>query len=255
MNKIPPEIDVAAIIARLDRSNPEALLKSIAEELAGLHQAHRSLLARMHALEVTETFYDQIAAEQRQLAFESLPRSVTVDAAFSLATDSGFYHIEYDERGAPYRWTGPEPTFTVEVMVDRAVPAKLRMHYIHVHSRDADHTVQCYVDGEPLKTVMFRSDGEFEVHGELPARDVAGGTVLTFVSPGVSPAGIFDESQDIRQLGLAFRWLRIDPIEIEAWEGVGDNGSEDMEESQREPRHHRPSGKIRRRTSSVANRR
>lgn len=253
VNKLPPETDAGAILSRLDRSTPDALLKSLAEEFVRLYQAHRSLLARMHALEVTETFYDQIAADQERIAMKLLPRSVTVEAAFSLAAESGFYHLEYDERGTPYRWTGPEPTFTLDVMVDRTRPTQLRMRYLHIHSRHADHTVQCYVDGEPLDVTMVQNDGEFEVHGELPTRDTAGGTVVTFICPSVSSPGIFDESQDIRQLGLAFRWLRIDPLENDSWSQ--DAEGETSLEVGKEMRPQRPAPRSRRRASPVAGRR
>ena len=76
-----------------------------------------------------------------------MPPSVIIDAAFSLSVECGFYYLEYDENGTPYRWTGPEPSFFFEVLVDRKAPANLRMHYSHIHSKEVEQFVQCYVDG------------------------------------------------------------------------------------------------------------
>lgn len=211
MNNIPFDTDVATILARLDRSNPDALLKSIAGELLRLNNAYLDVVARMHAFEVTQTIHDQIAASAEPKTFSSMPPGVVIEAAFSLSVESGFHHLEYDVLGVPYRWTGPEPVFFFEVFVDRQAPAAVRMHYSQIYSLEGGYPVQCYVDGEEIETSLVEIAGEFEVHGLLPSRDFVGGTVISFVCPKVASPAVVEKSKDERQLGLAFRWLRIDP--------------------------------------------
>ena len=211
MNKIPLDTDIATILARLDRSNPDALLKSIAGELLRLNNAYHSVVARMHAFEITQTIHDQIASSVEAKTFASLPPAVVIEAAFSLSAEAGFHHLEYDPHGVPFRWTGPEPVFFVEVLVDRKGPATVRMRYSQIYSLEGGYAVQCFVDGEEIETALIENDGEYEVHGLLPARDFVGGTVISFVSPSVASPALVAQSQDGRQLGLAFRWLRIDP--------------------------------------------
>lgn len=211
MTNIPLDTDIATILARLDRSNPDALLKSIAGELLRLNNACLSLVARMHAFEITQTINDQIAASVEAKTFAALPPAVVIEAAFSLSAEAGFHHLEYDPHGVPFRWTGPEPVFFVEVLVDRTAPATVRMRYSQIYSLEGGYAVQCFVDGEEIETSLVEVDGEFEVYGLLPARDLVGGTVVSFVSPSVASPALIAQSQDGRQLGLAFRWLRIDP--------------------------------------------
>jgi len=112
LDKLSLDTDVDKILARLDRTSPEALLKSIAQELLRLHQAFDMLAARMHALEITQTTYDQMVTSSETIAFAPLPRTALIDASFSLSTESGFYPLEYDNLGVPYRWTGPNRLFS-----------------------------------------------------------------------------------------------------------------------------------------------
>jgi hypothetical protein len=244
LDKLSLDTDVGKILARLDRSSPEALLNSIAQELLRLHQAFDVLVARMHALEITQTTYDQMITSSEAIAFGPLPRTALIDASFSLSTESGFYPLEYDNLGVPYRWTGPEPTFLFEVFIDRLEPATIRMRYSKGRFDQARRPVPCYVDGREIATALVEVDGEFEVRGIMPPRDLVGGTIVSFVCPGVSVPSADGKSEDIRALGLVFRWLRIDaaPNVSSEHEETRNPPVEVAEESKRTT-----SGKLRRR--------
>jgi hypothetical protein len=209
LDKSSLDTDVVHILERLDRSSPDKLLNSIAEELHRLHRAHQALVARMHALEITQSTYDQMIASGDPAALQAFPQATVIDASFSLSTEAGFYHLEYDTQGVPYRWTGPEPTFLFELFVDRRLPATIRMRFSQATFAATQRSVRCYVDGHEVATALVEVEGEFEVRGTLPSRDLVGGTVVSFVCPSVSaPAG----QQDIRLLGLVFRWLRMEAM-------------------------------------------
>jgi hypothetical protein len=251
LDKISLDTDVAAILARLDRSSSDALLNSIAGELLRLHRAFDHVVARMHALEITQTIQDKIAAAHDASAFAALPTTVVIEASFTLPADSGFYQLEYDGRGTPFRWTGPDPAFFFEVFIDRTARASLRMHYIQVLVRDSQNSIACYVDGELIETTLTEVPNGYEIQGTLPARDTVGGTVVTFVCPGVSTPASFGNSPDTRQLGLAFRWLRIDPESIFSTEH--EHTDEVVAAVSRDAKK-MPSGKLRRRVSSAGHR-
>jgi hypothetical protein len=238
--------DVARIIARLDRSTPDKLLHSIAEELFRLHRAYHALVAKMHALEITQSTYDQMIASGEPTALQGMPQATVVDASFSLSTEAGFYHLEYDNQGVPYRWTGPEPTFLFELFIDRQLPAAIRLRFSQASFNQAQRSVRCYVDGHEIATMLIEIDGEYEVRGTLPPRDLEGGSVVSFVCPSVSaPSG----QQDIRLLGLVFRWLRIEAVPAAAVieEETHDNS---LAPHPAEPKAASP-GKLRRRIRSV----
>ncbi len=211
MDKLSLDTDVAKILARLNRSNSDTLLHSIAEELLRLHQAYLTIVARMYALEKTQAVHDHIVSSGDAMAFGPLPRTADIDASFSLPAESGFYPLEYDKRGVSFRWTGPEPTFFFELFIDRKAPANIRMHYSKGRLKEAARSVRCYVDGAEIATTQIEVDGAFELHGVLPSRDLAGGTVISFTCPSVSSPAEDGQSPDTRLLGLIFRRLRIDP--------------------------------------------
>jgi hypothetical protein len=242
----PLDSDVAQIIARLDRSSPDKLLNSIAEELLRLHRAYQAVVARMHALEITQSTYDQMISSGEPLALQTMPQAAIIDASFSLSTEAGFYHLEYDSLGVPYRWTGPEPTFLFELFIDRQLPAAIRLRFSQATFAHSRRTVRCYVDGHEIATALVDVDGEFEVRGMLPPRDLVGGSVLSFVCPSVSAP---DGQQDIRLLGLVFRWLRIEAVPAAAADTDDAHGSP-VVALQRESKANSP-GKLRRRIKSV----
>lgn len=245
MDISPLDSDVAQIIARLDRSSPDRLLNSLADELFRVHRAYQALAARMHALEITQSTYDQMISSGEPAALQTLPQATVIDASFSLSTEAGFYHLEYDSLGVPYRWTGPEPTFLFELFIDRQSPAAIRLRFSQATFAQAQRTVRCYVDGHEITTALLEVDGEFEVRGMLPPRDLVGGSVVSFVCPSVSAPG----GHDIRLLGLVFRWLRIEAVPAAA-DTTEETHASPVVELQRESKAG-SSGKLRRRIRSV----
>jgi hypothetical protein len=207
-----PDGDIDAILARLDRSTPDALLKSLAGELLRLHQAYAGLLARVTAIEVSQTIHDRVASKERSRELADLPHSVMIDALSSLSARAGFYALEYDQAGNAYRWTGPEPVFFFEILLNRQSAALLRMRYSRLLVEFPNQKVRCYVDGEEIQTELVRVEGEFESRIVVPPRAGSGGTVIMFVCPGVAAPVDLQLSNDARKLGLAFRWLRIDRL-------------------------------------------
>ena len=134
------ETGIEAILSRMDRSSSDALLRSLAEEFVRLYAAHRSLLARLTAIELTETINDRIAPHLGISV--PLATRVTCDAAFSLPA-SEFYPLEYDYKGLPYRWTGPDPNFHFQFFIKRNSPANLHLRYITAAFNPPQGLVRC----------------------------------------------------------------------------------------------------------------
>lgn len=205
-----PESSAAAILARLDRSSPDKLLASLAEELALLHRAHQAMLAKIAALETFQAMSDRVL-EPGANAPTELPCSVTVDAAFSLSAENGFYGIEYDAKGIPYRWTGPEAAFYFELLVDRSSTAMLTLRYLKIFGQvSPQNKLRCFVDGQSVTVSTREIDGEFELNAELPLRNANSGSVIMFLCPTSKAPQTAGSPADRRSLGLAFRWLKID---------------------------------------------
>lgn len=201
--------DLEKILERIDRSSPDSLLMSLVEELVLLQESHRDLQARITAMEVFQGIGDRVLTDSTKVRFD-LPTAVTIDGAFSLSSKNGFYGVEYDHTGGPYRWTGPDPTFHFEVMVDRKQKLDLRLRYSQLFVHLPDTSVRCFVDGIEVEGKTIVVDREFELRALIPEREKFGATVLTFVCPGVQSPMEAGMSDDMRKLGLAFRWLKLD---------------------------------------------
>jgi hypothetical protein len=207
MEKTDLDIELSTIIARLDQSTLESLLSSVATELLRIHNALSNARARITALEVIATLNDKIIAADNPQAFDNLPRSIIIEASFALSAETGFYWLEYDTTGRPYRWTGPESLFFFELFVDRNYPLDMSLRYSRLQVPGIN-PVRCYVDGKEVEVKIRDVDGEFEVYAVIPPRRFLGGTVIMFECWNVQVEK--EQSADSRKLGLAFRWLKID---------------------------------------------
>jgi hypothetical protein len=178
-----------------------------------------------------------------------MPRAQVIDASLSLTSESGFYPLEYDKHGVPYRWTGPELSFVFEMFVDRTTPKNIKMRFRETRFKGTQHLLQCRVDGEAIDTTLVEVDREFELHGVMPSRDHVGGSVISFSCPSVSSPAADGQSKDARLLGLMFRWLRVDPAVValptpeEAPKAAGALSKSSEQ----------PSGRLRRRVKAVGN--
>jgi hypothetical protein len=208
--KMELEGTLAAILARIDRSSPDKLLVSLAGELERLHQANQAVLAKIAALETFQSISDQVLELGSNAPTESA-ESVTVDAAFSLSAENGFYGIECDAKGTPYRWTGPEPAFYFDLLIDRSSTAALTLRFLKIFGHPSpENRLRCFVDGQSVAVQTREVDGEFELNAELPRRSATGGSVIMFLCPSSRSPLTEGTSQDKRCLGLAFRWLKVD---------------------------------------------
>jgi hypothetical protein len=201
-------MEAATVASRLNHPTLEGFMTALVAELVRLHEANAALAARLVALEVTQSLHDRIAEPLADRADSVLPRSLLIDSAFPLPAHGGFQPLEYDSAGRAFRWTGPEPTFHFELMIDRSAPAALRLRCCQLRVQFPTRPIRCFVDGAEIATDRIAVDGEFEIAARLPSRDQPGATVIMFLVPGPQAESLF--SAEPRKLWLAFRWLKID---------------------------------------------
>ncbi len=111
MSKVRLEYDEASILQRFDRSSPEALLQSIAMELARLGQANALLTARLAAMDSVQAMADRIASGAAADFATDYPSQVRIDAANSFLGGLGFYGVEHDQNGRPTAGRVPSLNF------------------------------------------------------------------------------------------------------------------------------------------------
>lgn len=206
MSDAPLTPEIVSVLARFDRTSPETLLMSLAAEIARLSRAQADLAARLKAVEQMHSIEDRLlaVATARQLA--ALPASAVVDAMQTMLDATGFYGLEFDGSGKPYRWTGPGTDFSVEFFLNRQHGGVFTLHFSRFAGPAAPGDVRCLVDGVPAGVEAVELGGaSFEISGPLPVRLDAGPTLLTFVLPATASPRELGISSDERQLGLAFQ--------------------------------------------------
>ena len=134
-----------------------------------------------------------------------------LDAGMPLSADSGFYALEYDQKGRHYRWTGPESTFHFNFHLDRTSPLKFTL-LVQEPDRSLSTKLRCFTDHIECPLVCVDVEDSCEYSGILFPREIYGLTCLTFQVPKVFiPNSDGDSMKDIRTLGVMFRQIAISP--------------------------------------------
>lgn len=137
----------------------------------------------------------------------SFPRSVRIDAEGVEDGTAGFYPLETDPSGHSYRWTGPARTFGFAVRVDRSRPLMVELCFVRFVNRESQTPVRMQI-GDLDRELKLRNGPEGIVgRAMIPAGDLISPTRLTFAVQSVVRPG----NADRRSLGLAFRYLALEP--------------------------------------------
>jgi hypothetical protein len=204
-----PEVALAAVLKRIDRSSADALIQSIAGEIVRLQNANAALEARLAAMEQLNAMADRLLddAATAALIYSS---QVNIDAESAFLDALGFHALEYDNARAGFRWSGPQRHFSFHVFVDRSQTLVFALSFDGFYAESNVESLRAFVDGEETPLTFARVGELVEASGALPTRSGAGGTALTFLVPRVaSPAD--RGGSDKRQLGLSFRRLVVAP--------------------------------------------
>ena len=168
----------------------------------GYAQAIDTLKAELDRLRAEVATLHQAAGHSG----DHLPASAVVVANDHLTPEMGFYPVERTEDGVAFCWTGPAPTFTLDVAVDRFAGADLRLDAINFLDFERQKNVQLLVDGQTTPVNVSRGGIGVIITASLPSRTGGDPTRLEFTLPAVLPPA---NTADARLLGLAFFKLTV----------------------------------------------
>jgi hypothetical protein len=190
-----------------EKKGPE-LLKGLVDELAALHRLCGELGGLIQQLQIQQNFSQHLFAfEDAADSVPQLPTRLDIQAAQLLEQQQGFYELEYDDEGGPFRWTGPQRHFSFRVNVDRRLPLAIELDVIWLVDEARQRDLNLLVDGNLLPFHLRRGGAGYHGRALLPPAERQAATTLTFVVPITlqpSPA-------DTCRLGIAFRKLTIRP--------------------------------------------
>jgi hypothetical protein len=142
----------------------------------------------------------------------SYPNRATVSADFRLAAEDGFYAIEHDHYGRPYRWTGPTTTFGFDLYVSRTSALSATLELLSAPPEVDLAQLRCYCDHREQKLERATQSEMLGLSTVLPPRTGLGKTRLEFEVPRViRPSEREDGGGDKRLLGVAFVRLSVEP--------------------------------------------
>jgi hypothetical protein len=199
-----------------DELGEHNVLDALARELAASRLAMVELTAEvaalrheMDAIKLVQKSRD-ILLPQARLQYAGR-RKATVEAGMPMPAERGFYALERDGVGNPFRWTGPTQAFHFDFHLDRAVPLRF---VLQMPLWGADHAQGLRASCDEMSLPLLRRPGNrvLDFEGVLLPRESLGVTRLTFLADRLSTVSSNDEDGATRQLGVPFLRLNVSEI-------------------------------------------
>jgi hypothetical protein len=137
----------------------------------------------------------------------AVPRTYSFTAAEIPNGHPGFYALEHDNNGAPFRWSGGQPSFSFVVSIDRRASIELELQLMAVIDLRRQSPLRLELDGAEYRCEITPEGDHLAGRLLLPLRAAAGPTRLTFTVPAL----LRPDGSDRRELGIAFRELHLRP--------------------------------------------
>lgn len=187
----------------------DALARELAAErlaLADIVQEMAALKRELEAVKLLQKTRD-ILLPQARTQYAGRRRAV-IEASMPMPAEHGFYALERDGIGNPFRWTGPTPTFHFDFHLDRSAPLRF---VLQMPLWGAEHANGLRVVCDEMTLPLLRRPGNrvLDFEGMLLPRESLGVTRLTFIADHVSEVAAESEDDAPRQLGVPFLRLTV----------------------------------------------
>jgi hypothetical protein len=177
-------------------------MAQLTDELAGLRR-------EMDAIKLVQQARDILLPQAREQYAGR--RKLVIEAGMPMPADRGFYGLERDGVGNPFRWTGPNPSFHFDFHLDRTVPLRFMLQ---MPLWGAEHAQGLRATSDEMVLPLQRRAGHrvLDFEGVLMPREALGVTRLTFVASHLSTVPADAEETATRQLGVPFLRLSVSEI-------------------------------------------
>lgn len=193
-----------------DGRNRQTFVARLIRELAELRVAIGRIEARQELL--SDVLAAGSLAEESSAAIldADLPREIKISADHRLDADAGFYWLEHNGEGVPFRWTGPNTVFEFGLVLSRAAPMMIKIEMMATVDEKNIDEAQCFVDGKRVEvsSTCNETGAGFVLQCIAPPRSRPGLTALKVYTPYVRSA-----SGDDRAIGVAFSSLSVQQAE------------------------------------------
>lgn len=187
----------------------DALARELAANRLALSDLNKELSALRRELDSVHLVQKtrDILLPQARTQYAGRKRAA-VDAGMPMPPDRGFYALERDGVGNPFRWTGPGTAFHFDFHLDRSETLRF---VLQLPLWGDEHAKGLRAMSDDIVLPLLRRPGgrAVEFEGMLLPRETLGVTRLTFIADHVSQASGDAEGGATRQLGLPFMRLSI----------------------------------------------
>jgi hypothetical protein len=199
-----------------DELGEHEVLDALARELAVSRLAMAEVSAELSALRL-EMEANRLVQKSRDILLPQARqqyagrRKMVVEAGMPMPAERGFYALERDGVGNPFRWTGPTQAFHFDFHLDRSVPLRF---VLQMPMWGAEHAQGLRASCDEMTLPLSKRPGNrvLDFEGVLLPRESLGVTRLTFVAPRLSTVTSSEEDGVTRQLGVPFLRLNVSEI-------------------------------------------
>ena len=190
-----------------DGRNRQTFVARLIRELAELRVAIGRIEARQELLSDVVAAGSLVEEASAPISDSDLPKELTISADHRLDSEAGFYWLEHNGQGVPFRWTGPGTVFEFGLAVSRSEPMLIKIEFVATIDEKNIDEAQCFIDGKRVEVSSTRSEGGpgFAIECIAPARSRPGHTSLKIYTPYVRSANGGD-----RAIGVAFSTLSVE---------------------------------------------
>ena len=187
----------------------EAIFNEIAEVRLAVSEIHRQLGLFEHFLQARDILLPQLSLDPKE---GGNPSQLSIHADQRLREENGFYILEHDAKGNPFRWSGPDPRFGFDVFLDRHEPLTMELYVVDAMLPEMVPRMRAFVNQEEVALQVADAQHGWLMSATIPESETSGRTRISFLLPSVcSPRKLNSESTDDRYLGIAFSKLTLRP--------------------------------------------
>jgi hypothetical protein len=199
-------------------------MAQLSEEVAGLRR-------EVAAIKLVQQARDILLPQAREQYAGR--RKLVIEAGMPMPADRGFYGLERDGVGNPFRWTGPQAAFHFDFHLDRTVPLRF---VLQMPLWGSEHAQGLRATSDEAVLPLLRRAGHrvLDFEGVLMPRESLGVTRLTFVAHKLSTVPADAEETATRQLGVPFLRLAVSEMadaELADWLKAVETGLAEAEAS------------------------
>ena len=204
------EVNTTKLAAYIDEIkthlDENSIVESLVKELAALKLTQDELLRSLTSMKACMSMRD-ILLPEAVLRYEGL-KQVKIDAAMPIKPERGFYAIEHNEKGYPFRWTGPQNSFFFDLHLCRATPLKFNISLARWGTAPSNR-IRCFSDNIEIPLIRSLTNSAIDYSGILLPRETLGVTRLEFLVAKMFRPNPSDDLSPL--LGVVFVNFSVEP--------------------------------------------